>query len=62
MALLQDGADTPEEAVLKEDRNTQVRRCLAQMSREHREVIDLVYYHESPSKKLPTLFGHRKTL
>ena len=24
----------------------QLRTCLAQMSREHREVIDLVYYHE----------------
>jgi RNA polymerase sigma-70 factor, ECF subfamily len=46
MDLLKDSADTPEEAVLKEDRSTQVRRCLAQMSREHREVIDLVYYHE----------------
>jgi RNA polymerase sigma-70 factor (ECF subfamily) len=46
MELLEDSADTPEEAVLKEDRSTQVRRCVAQMSREHREVIDLVYYHE----------------
>jgi RNA polymerase sigma factor (sigma-70 family) len=46
MELLQDGADTPEEVVLKKDRSAQVRRCLAQMSREHREVIDLVYYHE----------------
>jgi RNA polymerase sigma-70 factor (ECF subfamily) len=46
MELLEDGADTPEEVVLKEDRSAQVRRCLAQMSREHREVIDLVYYHE----------------
>ena len=46
IALLEDSADTPEEAMLKEDRSAQVRRCLAQMSREHREVIDLVYYHE----------------
>jgi RNA polymerase sigma-70 factor (ECF subfamily) len=46
LELLEDSADTPEEAVLREDRSAQVRRCLAQMSREHREVIDLVYYHE----------------
>ena len=46
IVLLEDSADTPEEAMLKEDRSAQVRRCLAQMSREHREVIDLVYYHE----------------
>jgi RNA polymerase sigma-70 factor, ECF subfamily len=46
MELVEDAADTPEETILKEDRTTQLRRCLAQMSREHREVIDLVYYHE----------------
>jgi RNA polymerase sigma-70 factor, ECF subfamily len=46
MELVEDTADTPEETVLKEDRTTQLRRCLAQMSPEHREVIDLVYYHE----------------
>jgi RNA polymerase sigma-70 factor, ECF subfamily len=41
-----DTADTPEQAVLGKDRSAQLRSCLAQMSREHREVIDLVYYHE----------------
>ncbi|MBV9971153.1 MAG: sigma-70 family RNA polymerase sigma factor, partial [Xanthobacteraceae bacterium] len=46
MELVEDTADTPEETVLKEDRTAQLRRCLAQMSREHREVIDLVYYHD----------------
>jgi RNA polymerase sigma-70 factor, ECF subfamily len=46
MELIEDTADTPEETMLKEDRTVQLRRCLAQMSREHREVIDLVYYHE----------------
>jgi RNA polymerase sigma-70 factor, ECF subfamily len=46
MELVEDSADTPEETVLKDDRTAQLRRCLAQMSREHREVIDLVYYHE----------------
>jgi RNA polymerase sigma-70 factor (ECF subfamily) len=34
MELLEDSADTPEEAALKQDRSTQVRRCLAQMSRD----------------------------
>jgi RNA polymerase sigma-70 factor, ECF subfamily len=46
MERVEDTADTPEESVLKEDRSAQLRRCLAHMSREHREVIDLVYYHE----------------
>jgi RNA polymerase sigma-70 factor (ECF subfamily) len=41
-----DTADTPEETVLAKDRSAQLRSCLAKMSAEHREVIDLVYYHE----------------
>ena len=52
MELLEDSADTPEEALLKEDRRAQLRRCLAQMSREHREVIDLVYYHEKSIEEI----------
>jgi RNA polymerase sigma-70 factor (ECF subfamily) len=47
MELVEDTADTPEETVLKADRTAQLRCCLVQMSREHREVIDLVYYHEN---------------
>src|SRR5271170_6681923 len=43
MELLADTADTPEETLLNQDRSAQLRSCLAQMSREHREVIDLVY-------------------
>jgi RNA polymerase sigma-70 factor (ECF subfamily) len=57
MELLEDGADTPEEALLKEDRSAQVRRCLAQMSREHREVIDLVYYHEKSVEEIADIVG-----
>jgi RNA polymerase sigma-70 factor, ECF subfamily len=41
-----DDADTPEQTVLHTDRRAQLRRCIAQMSSDHREVIDLVYYHE----------------
>jgi RNA polymerase sigma-70 factor (ECF subfamily) len=46
MEMIADSADTPEQTVLNQDRSVQLRTCLAQMSREHREVIDLVYYHE----------------
>jgi RNA polymerase sigma-70 factor (ECF subfamily) len=44
-AIVADTADTPEQTVLSTDRNAQLRSCITQMSREHREVIDLVYYH-----------------
>jgi RNA polymerase sigma-70 factor (ECF subfamily) len=46
MEMIVDTADTPEQTVLKEDRSVQLRNCLAQMSREHREIIDLVYFHD----------------
>jgi RNA polymerase sigma-70 factor, ECF subfamily len=46
MEMVADDADTPEQTVLHTDRRAQLRRCIAQMSSDHREVIDLVYYHE----------------
>jgi RNA polymerase sigma-70 factor, ECF subfamily len=44
--LIEDIGDNPEEAMLKLDRRTNLRAKLAQMSPEHREIIDLVYYHD----------------
>jgi RNA polymerase sigma-70 factor (ECF subfamily) len=41
-----DETDTPEEAMLRSDRSAQLRACLKQLSREHREIVDLVYYHD----------------
>jgi RNA polymerase sigma-70 factor (ECF subfamily) len=46
MELIEDTADTPEQTVLNQDCGVQLRTCLDQMSREHREIIDLFYYHE----------------
>jgi RNA polymerase sigma-70 factor, ECF subfamily len=46
MELIEDTSDTPEQTVLNKDCIAQLRTCLAHMSREHREIIDLVYYHE----------------
>jgi RNA polymerase sigma-70 factor (ECF subfamily) len=46
MEMIEDTADTPEQSVLNQDCSAQLRACLAQMSREHREIINLVYYHE----------------
>jgi RNA polymerase sigma-70 factor, ECF subfamily len=40
-----DQADTPEDAVLRADQAAHLRACLKQLSPEHREIIDLVYYH-----------------
>jgi RNA polymerase sigma-70 factor, ECF subfamily len=46
MELIEDPADTPERTALNQDCAAQLHNCLAQMSREHREIIDLFYYHE----------------
>ena len=43
---IEDAADNPEEALIKLDNGAMLRASLARMSPEHREIIDLVYYHE----------------
>ena len=43
---IEDGADTPDIALQKKDTGEVLRRCLAKLSPDHREIIDLVYYHE----------------
>lgn len=46
-AGLEDEADTPEVTSQKLDKGAAIRTCMARLSPEHREVIDLVYYHEA---------------
>jgi RNA polymerase sigma-70 factor, ECF subfamily len=40
-----DCADDPEVCTQKKDESALLRTCIAQLSADHREVIDLVYYH-----------------
>jgi RNA polymerase sigma-70 factor (ECF subfamily) len=40
-----DQADDPEVALQKKDNSNLLRMCLTHLSPEHREIIDLVYYH-----------------
>jgi RNA polymerase sigma-70 factor (ECF subfamily) len=41
-----DAADNPELIVQKQNESAILRQCLTQLSPAHREIIDLVYYHE----------------
>ena len=41
-----DSADNPEIALQKKSRGELVRAALTKLSAEHREILDLVYYHE----------------
>src|SRR5262245_10448764 len=43
---IEDQADTPEVALQKKDKGEILRQCLTKLSPDHREIIDLVYYHE----------------
>jgi RNA polymerase sigma-70 factor, ECF subfamily len=43
---IEDDGDDPEVAVQKKDRSEILRRCLGKLSADHREIVDLVYYHE----------------
>ncbi|MCL2384956.1 MAG: sigma-70 family RNA polymerase sigma factor [Alphaproteobacteria bacterium] len=45
-ALIEDPADNPERVVQKLDKSETIDLCLKMLSVIHREVIDLVYYHE----------------
>jgi RNA polymerase sigma-70 factor (ECF subfamily) len=49
---IEDPGDNPAAHVEKKDTGAQVRRCLTQLSLAHREVIDLVYYHEKSTDEV----------
>jgi RNA polymerase sigma-70 factor, ECF subfamily len=49
---IEDPADDPETALQKTDRSAILQDCLKQLSPAHREVIDLVYYHERSIEEL----------
>jgi RNA polymerase sigma-70 factor (ECF subfamily) len=54
---IEDPADDPEIARQKQDKGELMRACLARLSAEHREVIDLVYYHEKSVAEVAEITG-----
>jgi RNA polymerase sigma-70 factor, ECF subfamily len=52
-----DPADGPDLALEKKTRAELMRECLARLSSEHREVIDLVYYHEKSVEEVARIVG-----
>jgi|SRR5215204_2343897 len=54
---IQDTADNPEVAVQKKDKSEILRECLKSLSPEHREIIDLVYYHEKSVEEVAEIVG-----
>jgi RNA polymerase sigma-70 factor (ECF subfamily) len=54
---IEDTSDDPEVAVQKKDKGEALRKCLQMLSPEHREVIDLVYYHEKSVEEVAEVVG-----
>jgi RNA polymerase sigma-70 factor, ECF subfamily len=54
---IEDQADDPEAALAKKDKGALLRQCLTALSAEHREVIDLVYYHEQSVEEVAKIVG-----
>lgn len=54
---IEDEADTPEVTAQKASKAVAMRRCLQKLTTEHREVIDLVYYHERSVEEASEILG-----
>jgi RNA polymerase sigma-70 factor, ECF subfamily len=54
---IEDQADDPEVALAKKDKGAALRQCLTRLSAEHREIIDLVYYHEKSVEEVAGIVG-----
>jgi RNA polymerase sigma-70 factor (ECF subfamily) len=54
---IEDPSDDPEVAVAKKDRSAVIRECLGGLSADHREIIDLVYYHEKSIEEVAQIVG-----
>jgi len=54
---IEDASDNPEVTLQKKDKGALLRKCLQSLSPEHREVIDLVYYHEKSVEEVADITG-----
>jgi RNA polymerase sigma-70 factor (ECF subfamily) len=54
---IEDTSDDPEVTVQKKDAGEALRRCLTALSTEHREIVDLVYYHEKSVEEVAEIVG-----
>ena len=54
---IEDLSDGPAVALEKKDKSAMLRKCLTGLSAEHREIIDLVYYHEKSVEEVAEIVG-----
>jgi RNA polymerase sigma-70 factor, ECF subfamily len=60
-AAIPDTADDPEISVQKSDRVAILRKCMSHLSQDHREIIDLVYYHGKSVEEVAEIVGVPQT-
>jgi RNA polymerase sigma-70 factor (ECF subfamily) len=56
-AAIEDTADNPEIVTQKKNKSELLRKCLTALSADHREIIDLVYYHEKSVEEVAEIVG-----
>jgi RNA polymerase sigma-70 factor, ECF subfamily len=54
---IEDLSDTPDVSLEKKDKSAVLRKCLEVLSADHREIIDLVYYHEKSVEEVAEIVG-----
>jgi RNA polymerase sigma-70 factor (ECF subfamily) len=57
VATIEDPSDNPETVAQKKDSGEILRQCLTALSQDHREIIDLVYYHEKSVEEVAEIVG-----
>jgi RNA polymerase sigma-70 factor, ECF subfamily len=55
--FIEDPSDNPEITMQKQERSEILRSCLSELSPAHREIIDLVYYHERSIDEVSEIIG-----
>lgn len=56
-SAIEDPEDDPEVSMQKKDKGQVLRKCLDALSPEHKEIIDLVYYHEKSVEEVAEIVG-----
>jgi len=54
---IEDHADDPETTLAKKEKGSLLLQCLTKLSADHREIIDLVYYHEKSVEEVAEIVG-----
>ena len=54
---IEDPADDPEVALEKKCRSALIQKCLTGLTADHRQIIDLVYYHEKSVDEVAAIVG-----